>query len=57
MTLRTYADVPWNAPFYATAGFTEEEPTGAFHSGLIAVEQRLGLHVYGRRVLMAAALG
>jgi GNAT superfamily N-acetyltransferase len=26
MTLRTYADVPWNAPFYASCGFSETEP-------------------------------
>lgn len=56
MTLRTYADVPWNAPFYATAGFAEEAPTTAFHLGLVAVEQRLGLHAHGRRVQMAAEL-
>lgn len=57
ITLRTFADVPWNAPFYATAGFVEEEPATAFHRSLIEVEARLGLDRYGRRVQMGAALG
>ncbi|WP_311255897.1 GNAT family N-acetyltransferase [Microbacterium sp. ARD32] len=26
ITLRTYADVPWNAPFYASCGFAVTEP-------------------------------
>ncbi|WP_230006053.1 GNAT family N-acetyltransferase [Microbacterium sp. Bi128] len=57
MTLRTYADVPWNAPFYATAGFREEQPSTAFHRSLIDAEERLGLNAYGRRVQMVAVLG
>ena len=56
MTLRTYADVPWNAPFYARVGFVETEPTTAFHKHFVEVEQRLGLARYGRRVQMTAAL-
>ena len=56
ITLRTYADVPWNAPFYARAGFVETQPTTDFHRDLIEVEERLGLARFGRRVQMTAAL-
>ncbi|MBT2500206.1 GNAT family N-acetyltransferase [Agromyces sp. ISL-38] len=56
LTLRTYADVPWNAPFYARAGFVETAPTTDFHKYLVEVEERLGLARYGRRVQMTAAL-
>ena len=56
MTLRTYADVPWNAPFYVRIGFVETEPTTDFHKSLVDVEERLGLGRYGRRVQMTAAL-
>ena len=57
MTLRTYADVPWNAPFYARVGFVETEPTTDFHNLLVDVEERLGFAQLGRRVQMTAALG
>lgn len=56
ISLRTYADVPWNAPFYARAGFAEVAPETEFHRSLIAIEQRLGLPGYGRRVQMTASL-
>lgn len=56
MTLRTYADVPWNAPFYARVGFVETEPATDFHKLLVEVEERHGLARYGRRVQMTAAL-
>ena len=56
ITLRTYADVPWNAPFYARAGFVETPPTTDFHRDLIEVEERLGLARFGRRVQMTAEL-
>jgi GNAT superfamily N-acetyltransferase len=56
LTLRTYADVPWNAPFYARVGFVETEPATDFHKYLVEVEERLGLAQYGRRVQMTAAL-
>lgn len=54
ISLRTYADVPWNAPFYASAGFVEEEPATQFHRSLVGVEAELGLDRYGRRVQMVA---
>lgn len=56
LTLRTYADVPWNAPFYARLGFVETQPATDFHALLVDVEERLGLNRYGRRVQMTAAL-
>lgn len=56
ITLRTYADVPWNAPFYRSTGFFEEEPVTAFHRSLVETEHRLGLDRYGRRLQMATDL-
>lgn len=54
VTLRTYADVPWNAPFYATCGFVETEPDSAFLTGLLDVEERLRLSMHGRRLQMTS---
>ena len=56
MTLRTFADVPWNAPFYATCGFVESESATEFHRRLVQVEIGLGLPLHGRRVEMTARL-
>lgn len=56
MTLRTYADVPWNAPFYASCGFVETSPETEALRRLIDVEQRLGLFEHGHRIQMTAAL-
>lgn len=56
MTLRTYADVPWNAPFYERCGFYESDPDHPFLVGLVRVEEQLGLSRYGRRVQMTAML-
>ncbi len=52
VTLRTYADVPFNAPFYASCGFVESEPDSPFLAGLVEQERRLGLDRWGRRVQM-----
>ena len=57
MTLRTYADVPWNAPFYAALGFTASEPDTDFLRGLVETERRLNLARYGARIQMSAATG
>lgn len=54
LTLRTYADVPWNAPFYRTMGFIEEEPTTTFHRSLVDTEH--DLERYGRRIQMGRDL-
>ncbi len=51
ITLETYADVPWNGPFYASCGFRESAPDTDFLRGLEAVEQQRA-HKYGRRVQM-----
>jgi len=57
ITLRTFADVPWNAPAYTRAGFVEEPPATPFHLRLVETEARLGLDLLGRRVQMGRALG
>ncbi|MFT8650492.1 MAG: GNAT family N-acetyltransferase [Bifidobacterium psychraerophilum] len=56
LTLRTYADVPWNAQFYRGLGFKEEQPGTEFHRNLAAVEKRMGLEEFGRRVQMHVIL-
>jgi len=56
ISLRTYADVPWNAPFYERAGFVEKHPATFFHKSLVGAEAQLGLDRYGRRIQMAAPL-
>ncbi|WP_426245222.1 GNAT family N-acetyltransferase [Nocardioides sp. LHG3406-4] len=53
ITLCTYADLPWNGPFYSRLGFTEVEPTG--HLRLLRDREReLGLDRHGRRAAMRA---
>ena len=56
ITLRTYAEVPWNAPFYSGCGFSESVPEGIFLRSLLDVEGGLGLERWGRRVQMTALL-
>ncbi|SDL58421.1 Predicted N-acetyltransferase YhbS [Arthrobacter sp. ov407] len=56
ISLRTYAEVPWNGPFYARVGFVETKPVSDFHKHLAEVEERFGLDRYGRRIQMTAAL-
>ena len=52
VTLTTYADVPWNAPFYARLGFTVvREPSGAL-GHVVADERRRGLDRELPRVAM-----
>jgi len=57
ITLRTFADVPWNAPSYARMGFAEEPPATPFHTALVETEARLGLDRLGRRIQMGRELG
>jgi hypothetical protein len=56
MTLTTFRDVPWNAPFYARRGFAEVlDPS----PGLAAVRDRersLGLDAAGPRIVMRRTL-
>jgi GNAT superfamily N-acetyltransferase len=56
MTLVTYADVPWNAPFYRSCGFVEDSTDSALVSSLLLSESEAELARYGRRVLMVAEL-
>jgi len=56
MTLRTFADIPWNGPFYSSAGFVESSPMTGFHEMLVQVERELGLHEHGRRIQMSLRL-
>ena len=56
LTLRTFADVPWNAPFYESCGFVECEPSTDFHRQLVSVERDLGLTGLGRRIQMRTRL-
>ncbi|MFC0673387.1 GNAT family N-acetyltransferase [Brachybacterium hainanense] len=54
MTLRTYLDVPWNAPFYAACGFIAIDPIdAAIHRQMIRTEEEIGLFAHGPRTLMA----
>ena len=52
ITLTTYADVPWNAPWYARRGFVE---TAEFGPGVAAEREReaeRGLDAVGPRIVM-----
>jgi GNAT superfamily N-acetyltransferase len=51
ITLITYRDVPWNAPFYARHGFVETALTPGL-AALRASEQARGLDELGIRVAM-----
>jgi GNAT superfamily N-acetyltransferase len=59
VTLMTYADLPWNGPYYAQRGFVEvgdDEPRAAYQLRLVEVEERIGLGEHGRRILMRRGL-
>lgn len=59
VTLLTYADLPWNAPWYARRGFAEvraDEKRLPHQTRLERAEEELGLDRHGRRVLMRRAL-
>lgn len=56
MSLRTFADVPWNAPFYERLGFAVTEPRSEFELMLVETEERMGLNALGPRVQMTADL-
>jgi GNAT superfamily N-acetyltransferase len=55
ITLCTYADVPWNGPFYATLGFEELAELGPLHRRMRDHEREIGLDEHGRRVVMVAS--
>ena len=56
ISLCTYADVPWNAPFYRLLGFEEVERPGPLHRRMREHEQDIGLDQHGRRVVMTARI-
>jgi GNAT superfamily N-acetyltransferase len=59
ITLTTYADIAWNAPFYARHGFVEvgdDEPRTATQLAISSTEERLGLERHGRRIWMRRVL-
>jgi GNAT superfamily N-acetyltransferase len=56
VTLTTFADVPWNGPFYARHGWRElDEPTPGLAARL-EHERAMGLERVGRRVAMVRLL-
>ena len=56
MSLTTYADLPWNAPFYASLGFVEETRPEAFEISAIEHQVAVGLDKHGPRIVMSVAL-
>ncbi|WP_375482257.1 GNAT family N-acetyltransferase [uncultured Jatrophihabitans sp.] len=56
MTLTTFVDVPWNAPYYAARGFRPEPAPGPGLQALRAQEMELGLDAVGPRVVMRRPL-
>lgn len=56
MTMMTYLDVPWNAPYYTRLGFRSIEPRSALEEAAVKLEYGLGLHRYGTRTLMVAGV-
>lgn len=52
VTLITFADVPWNAPFYGKRGFVEVTELGPGLAALREHEKSLGLDDAGPRVVM-----
>lgn len=55
LSLCTYRDLPWNAPFYARLGFEVVEPSGVL-AEVRAHERALGLDEAGERVVMELRL-
>jgi GNAT superfamily N-acetyltransferase len=56
MTLCTFAEVPWNRPFYARHGFEVIDDLGPGLQALRAKEARVGLDALGTRVVMRRRL-
>jgi GNAT superfamily N-acetyltransferase len=56
ITLTTYADVPWNAPYYARRGFVEITDFGPGLQAERAEERRRGLDDVGPRIVMRREL-
>jgi N-acetylglutamate synthase-like GNAT family acetyltransferase len=56
ISLRTFAAVPWNGPFYRSCGFVETRPESPFHTALLRDEISAGSDRRGRRIQMTAQL-
>ncbi|HEX3334975.1 MAG TPA: GNAT family N-acetyltransferase [Jatrophihabitans sp.] len=56
ITLITYADVPWNGPYYAARGWAETAEVTPGLAELRAWEQAVGLDAVGRRIVMRREL-
>lgn len=56
ISLRTFADVPWNGPFYARHGFAELAVEPDWMTPLREAEEAFGLGRHGRRVAMSRRL-
>ena len=54
LTLSTYRDVPWNAPFYERLGFTELTDLDPWLREVVAAERRTGIEQHGDRLVMVA---
>ena len=51
LTLTTFREVPWNRPFYESAGFVVTEPAGPGMNAVIAQEENWGLDFSERCVM------
>ncbi|HJQ43370.1 MAG TPA: GNAT family N-acetyltransferase [Jatrophihabitantaceae bacterium] len=56
MCVSTYADIAWNAPFFAACGFAETADIGAGMTELRDWERAIGLDGVGRRIVMRREL-
>jgi GNAT superfamily N-acetyltransferase len=56
LTLCTFADVPWNGPFYARLGFVELTELTPGLRALRETERAVGLDAMGRRCVLRRAL-
>ncbi len=56
MTLTTFADVPWNGPYYARRGFAELTHLTPALRAIRTHEAALGLDSLGRRIAMCRGL-
>lgn len=56
LSLRTFAEIPWNAPFYRSEGFRPREPRSSEELADVQHEQEAGLDVLGARILMVRPL-
>jgi GNAT superfamily N-acetyltransferase len=56
LTLATYRDVPWNGPFYASEGFTDEGPVDRWYDAIGVDPEEPVMGRFGQRILMRRRL-